>query len=223
MRGLSYINMGGSDFALLNGASQILRRIDQSSWSKIRIGLRCAIAPFSAITLDGAPRFFVGMCNYNKGGVGSRNSNVHFVGTAQRSATVTVNGASPTSYNFGMGTCTRIAQVFSNGTGNSSLIPASPITSRGAYMVDIDKTNPSSTFIKQFRATSTTANFAVTQEQFFEQMEAATPSLSNYTFTTYGPVAVNEATNGALDAINVCWDRSQSPIWVYDLAWSILM
>lgn len=223
MRGISYITLVGSDFVLQNGSSQILRRLDQDAWTKIRIGIRVSLGHYSAASISGTPRLYLGMCNYNKGGVGSQNSNVHFVGSGQVSTSATYNAGPPATFVLGMATSTRIFNTFSNGTVNSSVVPLYTTTARAMFSVDIDKTLPASTFIRIFRATnSLTANFTVTQAEFFEQMEAPTPALSNYTYTTYGPVAVDEATNGPLDAINLYWDRSQIPLYVYDICWSIL-
>jgi hypothetical protein len=80
--------------------------------------------------------------------------------------------------------------------------------------VDITKGTPNFSF-RLFVHESSSAD--VSLDTFLQKMQEATPSLTNHAYTNAFTLAASE-TDGALNAVNVYWDRATPAIEISDLA-----
>jgi hypothetical protein len=234
---IGYIsNANGTNFVTVTNG-EFLRRAD-ATWNKVRLGVRMSFREYRSSeqgastpsTLFGTPRIYVGLCNYDRGGVASKNSAMHFVGMRSSSTSWTRSsnggaGANIPFYNSTFQAVRREANTFTAGTniGFSSTLPIFGASNYFMLSVDIDKTNPATTVTSLFAPTNSgTGIYNVTQSQFLTAMEAAVPSLTGYTYSTTAPFVLNEATNGILDAINIYWSRSRCVLNLTDVWYSII-
>jgi hypothetical protein len=228
-------NTSGTNFVILTNG-EIVRRVD-SSWNKIRVGVRMAwkeiassdTGPTTPSNLYGTPRLYVGMCNYNHGGVGSMNSAMHFVGwrtasvTFSRTATGGPNANVP-YYQPTIQAVKREANTFTAGTSAASIItPIFAPSNYAMFSVDIDKSVPATTVVSAFTpSNSNSGNVNITAAQFLSAMESVVPAITGYVVVTTAPMSINEGTNGVLDAVNIYWSRSRCTAYVTDIWYSIL-
>jgi hypothetical protein len=223
---LSTITQIGTDFQLKPFNGQIYRKLEAdiaTSWTKIRVGIRFSISNTYNVThLQGLPRLYLGMCNFDKGGPATMSQVAHFLGIRNNIAQCTNSGS--TSYSTGMTATMRVNSTFTTSTNFGGSLRISDGAILCMMAVEIDKTTPGATVVSCFRATNAISGiFNVTQDSFLEQMENSTPSLSGYTYSAAaGTFAVDEATNGFLDALCLSWDRSSVPMWISDICWSQL-
>jgi hypothetical protein len=228
-------NASGTNFVILTNG-EIVRRVD-STWNKIRVGVRLGFKEFTSSdtgpttpsNLLGTPRFYLGMCNYNRGGVGSMNSAMHFVGWRTSSTTFNRStgggpGANVNYYTTLMQAVKREVNTFTGGTNAGSIIaPIFAPSNYAMFSVDIDKSVPATTVVSVFTpSNSITGNANVTSAQFLSAMESQTPSITGYVYTTTAPFAIDEGANGALDAVNIYWSRSRCTVYITDIWYSIL-
>jgi hypothetical protein len=222
----------------VGGNGEFLRKIEVSAWNKIRIGLRITAKEFNSNSasatvgsnLLGTPRFYIGMCNYNRGGVASKNSAMHFVGIRSNAATFarsTGGGGGPvTYYTPGVNTVKREVNTFTAGTLVTCLLPiitSFPPTLFSMYSIDINKTNPAQTVISTFCPSNAATGFTnITPDVFLSNMESATPSGTGYTYTNIAPISIDENANGLLNAVNVYWSRSRASLYIAEIWYSIL-
>jgi hypothetical protein len=234
---IGYISSANGTNFLTVTNGEFLRRVD-SSWNKLRIGLRLSFKEFTSGeggpttpgNLFGSPRLYVGMCNYDKGGIGSKNSAMHFVGTRTASVTWarTANGGAAANvpyFTSTMQTIRREVNTITAGTasGASLSLPIYGTSNYFMFSVDIDRANPSTTVLSTFGpSNSATGIYNVTQAQFLTAMETAVPVLTGYTYSSLAPVVVNEGINGVLDAINIYWSRSRCVVNITDVWYSVL-
>jgi hypothetical protein len=88
---------------------------------------------------------------------------------------------------------------------------------RTALMVDIIKGSPNYSF-KLFFAADGSVQPDMSRATFMTQMEAVTPTSMFYTYSAAQTLAVNEATDGILDSINVFYERTGPEIELVDVA-----
>lgn len=228
-------NTNGTNFMLVTNG-EFLRRVD-SVWNKIRVGIRLSWKEFSSSELGqttpssipGNPRFYVGMCNYDRGGVAAQNSAMHFVGARSSSTTFARNSNGGATgnipyYSVNFQTLKREVNVFTAGTsGAASSLVIYGLSNYFMFSVDVDKSNPNTTVVSVFSPNNaTTGIYNVTQAQFLTAMEAAVPAMTGYAYSSLAPVVINEATNGVLDAVNIYWGRSRAQVVITDVWYSII-
>ena len=93
---------------------------------------------------------------------------------------------------------------------------ASNTADRGCMFVDITKGSPNySLTLTYLNNTNSTDISAAT---FLQQMEVASPVLTNHATSAAQTIAVNEGTDGVLDSINFSWNRTTPFIEICDIA-----
>lgn len=197
--------------------SQFARLLPISTWSKLRIGVRWHMRNNGA-NLGTGPRLAVGLCRNTTNLFGDSTTD-HFVGWVTDGSWAFFTP--PNQYTtLGGKPATRIGSTLTLGTvfaaGNN--IPADAAGSsndRKIFFVDITKGSPNFT-IALFAWSSGAID--VTNNQFLIQMEAATPSLTNHAAVASQTIAVNEGTNGTLNAVNLSWSQSTPEVEICDLA-----
>lgn len=233
---VGYLSLtNGTNFLILTNG-ELLRKID-SSWNKIRVGVRMAFKEFTSSftgpttpgNLLGTPRLYIGMCNYDRGGIASQNSAMHFVGfrTASTSFGRVSNGGAAANvpyYQPAIQSVKREGNTITAGTSAASIVaPIFAPSNYSMFSVDIDKSNPSTTVISPFTpSNSITGNANVTRDTFLSAMESPTPSITGYVYTSVAPISINEGTNGVLNAVNIYWSRSRATVYITDVWYSIL-
>jgi hypothetical protein len=228
-------NSSGTNFVILTNG-EIVRRVD-STWNKIRIGIRVAfkeftssdVGPTTPSNLFGTPRLYLGMCNYNRGGIGSMNSAMHFVGWRTSSTTFNRStgggpGANVAYYSSSVQAVKREVNTYSSGTNAATIIaPIFAPSNYAMYSVDIDKSVPATTVVSVFApSNSISGNANITAAQFLSAMESQVPAITGYVYTVTAPFAIDEGANGVLDSVNVYWSRSRCTVYVTDIWYSIL-
>jgi hypothetical protein len=84
-------------------------------------------------------------------------------------------------------------------------------------MFDITRGAPNYT-VKVFYPDSNAAVSLTTRTTFLSQLEATTPTLLYHANGSDRTVAVNEATDGVLDHVNIWWNRSAPAVSIDDVS-----
>lgn len=188
-----------------------------ASWSKIRLGLLHHMPNASAGTnITGTPGLYLGFChliNPNQGNLIGDATTDHFVGVFTNSATWTYNaGASCPANNalFFNIVMTPVVNVAGTPTTGSN-IATDWITSacdglRTLTFLDVTKGSPNYTLNLYGNTSGSAAD--VTIGSFLTNVALSSPGLSGYGFQTSQTIAVNEGSNGTLNAVNVYWNRA---------------
>lgn len=183
-----------------------------SNWNEIRAGVLFHFQNAAgASNLTSSPIFALGFCNNTTNMYGDANT-THFVGLYTNSATWASNGGSCPTPGSGWFSITLSPTVIVNGSQTTGTALASSTaempacdTIRGVLFIDLIKGSPNYTF-KTFFVSGSTVDVSTTT--FLAQMGLVTPSLANHTYSAGQTMAVNEATNGALNTVNCYWNRA---------------
>jgi hypothetical protein len=189
------------------------------SWNKIRVALRFSMTdPGASI---GGLSFGVGLCDGQTNILGDATTD-HFVGALVNANTWT-RGAGPpvTFYPANVLGAKRVSTTLTTTTTMhtpaSGMIAADPATGyRVLFFVDITKGSPNFTiggFVHQSASPSD-----VSYDTFRLQAEAASPSLTDHLAMVDRTIAVDEATDGFLDSVNIWWSSSAGLIEISDTA-----
>lgn len=210
------IVLSNSHFARLHGVS---------SWSKLRVALRISMTD-SGGNLASTPEFFVGLCSGTTN-IYKDSTTDHCVGVQTFSSGWTRNTSSFTAWYTSGGSAIRpIKKVGSTVTNGSAIgadglnLPAD-VTSgtphRAVYFVDISTGSPNYTVQTYYWTTG--SNFTDwSASDFLTNAELDSPSVSQFGKSATQTIAVNEGTDGTLNAVNVYWDRTTPQIEISDLA-----
>jgi hypothetical protein len=193
-----------------------------SGWATLRIGLRLDMNN-TAANITGTPRFSVGFCS------GTTNllldaTTDHFVGIQSNNATWRYVVSTMTQYDntvagLDMIPFKRVGSTRTASTVTAGLfMQADPtVARRKMYFVDLIHGSPNYTF-KAFYCSASSTNDCLTAD-FLNNMNLVTPSFSNHTYGTVGgTLAVDEGTNGTLNAASVAWDQPTPAIEICDIA-----
>jgi hypothetical protein len=101
---------------------------------------------------------------------------------------------------------------------NSTLTAAPATGYRSVIFVDILKGSPNFTFNIFCRDNNSTATTDITRAEFLTQMQQATPALTTHTLSGTQTQAVDEATDGFFDSVNVYWSQTGTPMELSDIA-----
>lgn len=208
------IQLSNSHFARAHGVS---------SWSKLRIALRFSMND-SGANLTSTPVFAVGLCSGTSNIYGDA-SVTHFVGLLPISATWTrLTSALCYATNASGGDVTPTKKIGSTETHGTAIgsqtvqIPADvTIAMRWMWFVDILKGTPNYT-LSYFAVTSRSTATDVSVADFLTQANLGSPSFAGHGNSGTQTIAVDEATNGTLDCVNISWDRVTPEIELSDLA-----
>lgn len=196
-------------------------------WSKLRIGVLWAVNASGAGNITGTPRLGVGVCSDLSNPYGSLVPD-HWVGALSNSATwgdnTNVYGATSFSTGFSINAAKVVAgttTINASAIGGCS-IASTPGSRISAMVVEISKLGANFS-IRNIYPTDTPAAQITTSESLRTATEAAvmaalkTTSGSSYTLGTAQTIAVDEASDGLLNAININFNISQISLQIYDL------
>lgn len=192
-------------------------RLLPMTWNSIRIGVRWHMRNNGA-NLGSGGRLAVGVCAGTTNLFGDATTD-HFVGWVTDGTWAFFTP--PNQYTtLSAKPATRIGSTLTLGTvfaaGNNMPADAGGSnTDRKIFFLDIVKGSPN--FSLSLFAWSSGA-IDVTDNQFLLAMEQAAPSLTNHAAVSAQTIAVNEGTNGTLNAVNISWGRSTPEVEVCSLA-----
>lgn len=210
-------SFAGEKVARLSASTFIRKLGFGTSWTRLRVGARLmarsgtnTVIPFGG---GMTPRFGVGLCA-STGAAFTRNMVAgHWVGVISTGATWNVSNPGAGSYILGFLSCAPAKKVDSTltvGTNFAGVTPAvgSYVGSAATnahpvlYFVDIEKGSPNYSF--RLFAISNPANGGnQTRAEWLTYMVEDPPVVSNYIYAAAQTVAVDESTDGTLDAINI--------------------
>jgi hypothetical protein len=191
-----------------------------SNWSNIRIGLRISMQD-PGVDLTSTPIFAVGVCSgtanpFNNGSA----TTTHWVGARTNMPTWTRQTSPINWYAVGNNIVLpskRVGTTFTDGTivlgGWTFQIGTDK---RHCVFLDITKGSPNFTinlFVK-----SDLTDFDVSKDLFLQQVALSSPTITGHGWGTARTLAVDEASDGYLDAVNVSWDRSSPKFELSDIA-----
>jgi len=203
-----------------------------TTWNKIRIGFRISMTD-SGGSMSSTPKFAFGISS-GTSNIFMDATTTHWLGalsnmsiwtrTAGPPVQYTMNGAAGASIFAAkkINTTTTIGSALAGLSGSGTFIVTlrdATTANRGVIFLDITKGSPNFTLavtIYPWANSSTDVSVAA----YLTQLSIAVPSLPdhvNYEGTT-ATVAVDEATNGYFNAINIAWDRSDALIEISDIA-----
>jgi hypothetical protein len=220
---------------VLNNA-QAARVIDiGSSWSTLRLGIRYCVDDTGA-NITGTPRFYLGLLASPSAGMANGPLGLvtsHFLGFRSGFATWTRQVGPPINYIAENGDLNRLIKKVNNtvtttGTGIAIRAGVNAVPNRSALIIEIVKGSPNFTinFCSPIGAPSdipnpnaminafqlaTMANIATYLNGLFSGSYSANPT---------GTIAVDEGTNGSLNAICVAWDRSVPVMRISEILWA---
>lgn len=186
-----------------------------TGWNTIRVGIRVHMDNTGAAL--GSGNFFIGLCSGNTNQFGDATT-THAVGCLTTSSFQ----FQTTFYNAtGFAPAKRVGSTLTTGTvlAANAAIPckaASNTADRAMISIDIIKGSPNYSF--QLFAPNNTVPADMSAASFLTLMEATTPASTSYVFSSAQTLAVNQATDGTLDNINISWDHSSPWIEICDIA-----
>jgi len=213
-------NIGGLDdkrFVLSN--SQLARTLFiGTTWNKIRIGLRQTM-PDSGGNV-GSLKWGLGVCSGLTNLFGDATT-TNFFGLGPdvyaNGVTATRVAGPPPSYSWSHFAVRRVGSTYTAGSGSVGHIFADPATGyRTIFLLDITKGSPNWT-ANFFRRSVNTTPADISKEVFLQQMEAATPVLTNHAASGNIALAMDEGA-GACDSVNLSWNTSSPGIELSEIA-----
>lgn len=210
---------GTPDKRILMQNSQFARPlIIGSTWTELRIGIRASQRD-SGATITGTPRFAVGLSAGTANIFGDATTD-HWVGVVSTAATWARANLGADFYYGDIATrpAKKVGVTLTTGAlfgGPGSFTEAdAPDGNRWCYFVHITKGSPNFSI----RLLSWDNTFIdISQATFRGQLETPSPVVSQHTWHAAQTIAVNEAVDGFLTAVNIAWDRSSPEIEISDL------
>jgi hypothetical protein len=196
-------------------------------WSKLRIGVLWAVNATGAGNITGTPRLGVGVCSDLSNPYGSLVPD-HWVGSLSNAGTWGDNTNVYGGWFLSTGIAMHAGKVVSGVTSVSAgaiggcSIASTPGSRISAMVVEISKLGANFS-IRHLAPTDTVADEITTSEALRTATEAAvfalfrTTSGNAYSVGTAQTIAVDEASDGLLNAININFDVSQISLQIYDL------
>ena len=196
-----------------------------TSWTTIRVGCRISMENTSA-NLTSTPRFAFGICS-GTSNIYMDTTTTHWCGILTNAATwvtATNNGVLVYSVENGSGpnVAKRIGSTLTVGSafGVANMIWDCTVASRSAFFLDITKGSPNFSF-KIFSYTTQNSFVSgpdVSVDTLLTQLPLSSPTISNHGSSGAVTQAIDEATNGYFNAVNISWDRTSPAIEISDLA-----
>lgn len=181
-----------------------------NGWTKIRVGIR--ISGYSATTFT--PDFALGFC-CNTGSLYGDATTTHFVGVQN-------TGAFSYSGGWWSSTLRPVKKVNTTSTVGSNMQPIYCVAVGDGYyyptlfFVDITKTGGTNYAVNAF---SGTVGGSATNTKFISTMQMDPPTHLGHGYSAPQTLAVNEAANGTLNAIQVYWNQASYDLDVLDIGW----
>jgi hypothetical protein len=188
-----------------------------NDWSKLRIAMRIRMQDTGA-NIVGTPRFTVGVCSgtaapWNNGSAPT----THFVGAITAGSSWNRAAGPPAYYpTGGNASAKRVGTTLTTGSAAwQQIIFADPdAAANSLYFVDVIKGSPNFSIrvLSQTLATAVTPSL----DNLLGTAIIETPSFAQHAYSTAQTIAVDEA-DGALNAVNLAWDRPNGLIEISDL------
>jgi hypothetical protein len=182
-------------------------------WSKLRIAFWISMRDGGA-TLTSSPIFAVGLSSGSANILGDL-ATTHFVGMKTTGTTMPYIPGPPPLYQLYpmesgkmIGATWTAAAVWLSTSGY--IMADAPAGNRCCLLIDITKGSPNFTLNGYARINGTAGD--IDEATFKAQSELNVATLTNHALGNSGTVAVDEATDGVLDHINVSWDRTTPEI-----------
>lgn len=206
-----------------------------TDWNEIRIGCRWSQVDTGA-NITGTPKIYIGLLSSPVTGLTNgvlTSSTSHFVGIHQINGTMS-RATTPTRYTHAYQSIKRVGStntVVSFGT-SASIVNVTGNNARSCIFVEILKGSPNYT-IRMCGINNATALGDISESQLTSAMEHTTigavdlfmedcAGATGYYNTSIGTLAVNEGTDGALNAIHVGTSMTTGLMEWSDIRYSIL-
>lgn len=209
--------------SLANGyASRLLEFL--TTWTVCRIGIRFCFNGVANLT--GTPQLAFGLCAGTDNTYADPTTD-NFLGIIIGATATWTYAGSPAYYGAVSGKIRKRVGVTNTDGGSfaSSNVhfPAAAATNRSALIVEITKGTPNFTVNAVHPSSTAGAQIDISDADMVAMMEASTMAgaaamVSGYTHQTAGALtlAIDEAVNGYLNAINIYWDRSGTALEISD-------
>jgi hypothetical protein len=192
-----------------------------NDWASIRIGMHVILD--GTATFGGSPVLVLGVCSNDTAGYAAGASTIHFVGASIGGAatTFTYDGTNKLyTPNANYAIHKKVGATVSTaafGTGAAAKISADRDVARSAIILQITKGSPNFSLSIATPNSAAAGAHNVTDAEFLALMEMSLISDANTIITGYlggapGTIAVDEATNGSLNAIDIHWNQSGVPL-----------
>lgn len=220
-------NTSSDIYASMNNSAWARSISIPSNWTKIRLGCRYRVTDLG-IGPTGTPRMGMGLCSGTTNILGDATT-THFVGVLTNSASWNYYGAAGGAvyYSINLPPYKRVGTTDTFGTntltdGRFTIFTAST-NNRYVYFIEIVKGSPNYT-INTFTVSGASPTYDSTQNEFLNnlQVPAGTLSISSFTYGSAQTIAVNEAVDGTLNAINFYWDRAAFNFEVHDVGIALI-
>lgn len=182
-----------------------------SNWSKLRLGVLLGSSDLGD-TPSGTPRFGLGLCSGTTNILGDATT-THFVGVLTDSASWNRwTSTGPVYYSITVKPFKKVGTTETFGTALTSDIripyTLGAVADRYLYVIEITKGSPNYSF-KIFGIIGNNPQTDYTKTQFLTQLEAAGDmTLIQHAYSGAQTLAVDEGTDGTLNAINLWWDKA---------------
>tara|TARA_R110000772_G_scaffold249530_2_gene364015 strand:+ start:123828 stop:124523 length:696 start_codon:yes stop_codon:yes gene_type:complete len=219
---------GNKAFSL--GNSYMARFMDVGeSWTRIRIGLTLRISGAAFGNITGTPRLAIGLCSGVTNPFGATLTD-NFVGVITNQATFAAKtdlyGNTGNTSGMGMFPATKVGATLTIGGSNCFTSSIAALhTLQSGIILDIRKGSSNFTLVG-IGTNDTGSNDGINQDTVKTGTEGSImdPFLSTGGNTYYlGPertIAVDESTNGFLNAVNIFWDQSDPTLEVSNIWYS---
>ena len=198
-----------------------------TNWTTIRVGCRVSVED-SGTSLTSTPRFAFGICS-GTSNIFMDATTSNWIGLVTYGGTWT-RSTSPTKYMLGNGSyfdsgiaaAKRVGSTLTTDAFTNSPFPGATYlfdatVNRVALFVDITKGSPNFTVRPTYYKTSAANDVSV--DTFLSQVAVSVPSITGHQYgNETKSIAIDEATNGFFNAINVAWDRTSPAIEISDIA-----
>lgn len=186
-----------------------------TSWTRLRIGARIMIDDLGS-NITGTPRLYLGVAsdpsatfaNGPLSGTGTK----HFLGFISSASTWTRNAGPPVYYSLAAAQVVgkKVGSTITMGTGNATQRYVADSTRRWIYFVEIDKTggSPYTVYTTLTNATTPADQDEDTMINAMEVDAFASAATLIADGSLNATVAVDEVTDGDLNAICCAWDRN---------------
>lgn len=183
--------------------------------------------------MSSTPRFAMGLCHGTTNLIGDTNTD-NFLGVMTNDASWTYNSGTSPAAQWGTITMHATTKVGASttfdatniATGNVYLTATGDVPSafRQVQAIEITTGSPNYTvkWFYNFNLTVGGGGSDITSSAFLTQMGLSSMTLPGYTYGNTRTMAVNEGTNGAFDAVSMWWNRSDTNLYVYDIAFAII-
>lgn len=189
-----------------------------NDWTKIRIGIHFSFDGSLAANITGTPQFVFGLISDTDNGWGNVTTD-HFLGWRTNVATWTYNAGAGNPY-FSLASAAILTKkIGTTITSGSSFSPSPSFTAnntliRNALFLEITKGSPNFTVQSSHPGSAAAAQQDITDDVFENMMNAvdisacsSTPTVA-YSSSTAWTIAIDEATNGYFNGLNIFWDKT---------------